>query len=121
MRRLSSPLAAVLLLAAACTDRHPAAPLPPGPAQAPPAAAVLHCSVVVHSGTLACNAVRADARSSARGAILGGQGTYVQLTSSGTSFDAGSGILRSDVTVKNLTSQTLGTADGRTTSPEGVR
>ena len=113
-------LAAALLAVAACTDRNPAAaPEPPSPRD--PSAAVLRCDVDVRAGTLACRPMGARTAPGVSAAILGGQGTNVRLASSGTSYDAGTAILRSDVTVENLTGQALGTNDGTTAAPEGVR
>jgi hypothetical protein len=50
-----------------------------------------------------------------RGArLLGGQEKYVKLASFGTSFDGGTQILSSNVTVQNLLQQNIGTTDGST-------
>ena len=108
-----------MAFAAACADRNPASAPPEAvPAPARPGLE-LRCSVDVRARTLAC--AQPDAAAGARRALLGGQGLYVRLASSGTAYDAGTGILRSDVTVENLTSQLLGTTDGYTPAPEGVR
>jgi len=111
---------AVILPAAACTDRNPAAFQVREPTPAPAGATLLRCSVVVLARTLSCESEGAGVPSALRAVILGGQGTYVHLSSSGTVYD-GSSILRSNVSVENLTSQSLGTEDGHTPSPEGVR
>ena len=52
--------------------------------------------------------------------IIGGQDIYVKLTSSGTSYDSGTEILSSDVTVQNLMQTLIGTTDGATTSGVSV-
>ena len=116
-------LAAALLAFAACTDRNPAG-LPAAESEPvlPPssAAAVLKCTADVRAGTLACLPQGAETPAGVSATILGGQGTYVRLASSGTRYD-GSSVFRTDVTVENLTSQALGTEDGTTPSPDGVR
>jgi len=114
--RLAAALCAV---SAACADRVPSLLPATDPAPAPANAAVLRCTVAVRAGTLACE--RVGPPSAVRGVILGGQGVNVRLASSGTSYDAGTQILRSDVTVQNLTGQALGTTDGYLPAPEGVR
>jgi hypothetical protein len=73
----------------------------------------------VRRATLTC--APASVAPGAAATIIGGQGTNVRLTSSGTSYDEATGIVRSDVTVHNLMAQALGTADGAFPSPEGVR
>ena len=44
--------------------------------------------------------------------MLGGQGTYVGLRSSGVSYNSGTQIFQANVTVQNLTALPLGTPDG---------
>ncbi|HEX6747840.1 MAG TPA: hypothetical protein VF092_11155 [Longimicrobium sp.] len=109
-----------MLASAACADRNPAA-APPAQSPGPAPLGALRCTVDVRAGTLACRAAQPDAAPGVRGAVLGGQGLNVRLASSGTSYDAATEILRSDVTVENLTTQMLGTADGHLPDPAGVR
>jgi hypothetical protein len=109
----------VALLAAACSDRGLSAPSLAAPAPAPASAARRQCTVDVRAATMACE--RAGTASSVRGVVLGGLGVNVLLASTGTAYDAGTEVLRSDVTVQNLTSQALGTTDGQTPDPDGVR
>lgn len=119
-RRLRSLLLAPVLVMAACTDRDPAG-VPQAPAPEPPsgALAMMTCTVAVAAGTLACDGAAVGPGASA--AIIGGQGLYVTLRSSGGSWDPATGTLRTHVTLENLTSQALGTADGVTPSADGVR
>jgi len=118
--RLRAAFCGVLLAAAACVDSNPAAA--PGPIAAPAEShGALSCAVDVRASTLACRPARPETAAGARTTILGGQGVNVRLASSGTAYDAGAGILRSDVTVENLASQMLGTADGLLPDPAGVR
>lgn len=118
--RCAAALGAMIVAAAACSERGPL-PLPvTEPAPASPNAAALRCTVAVRAGTLACEPLRADG-SAARGVILGGQGTNVRLASSGTAYDSTFQLLSTDVTVQNLTAQPLGTTNGYTPAPDGVR
>jgi len=119
-RRHAAAFCAIFALAA-CADRNPIAP-PPGAAPVPAQAlSALRCAVDVRAGTLACRPAQPGPAQGVRGVIMGGQGLNVRLASSGTSYDAGTGILRSDVTVENLTAQMLGTTDGYLPAPAGVR
>jgi hypothetical protein len=105
-----------LCLAAACTDRTAT-----GPELLPPpngAAAALQCRADVRAGTVQCSAPVGAGGASA--AILGGQGVNVRLRSAGISYD-GSTTFRMDVTVENLVGQALGTWDGATPHPDGIR
>ena len=97
--------AALLLLASACVDRNPLSPDGAIPAPAPLAS--IQCTVTVASGTMTC-AQRAPATGGARANIIGGQEIYVKLASSGTSYDSGTQLLSTTVTVQNLLQQTLG-------------
>lgn len=104
------PLALVL---AACADRSPVSPDVQSPA---PAAARLTCTATVRSATVVC---RTDAPAGVRADLIAGEG-YVKLASSGTSYD-GTSTLRTEVTVQNLMPQAIGTTDGVSPAPQGVR
>jgi hypothetical protein len=113
---------ALLLALGACSDRGDpvAAPVPADPMPQP----VLLQSVLCHADrqarTVRCG--QAELPSSARGYILvGGQGLYVQLTSSNVNYDSGTGIFSFDVTVQNLIPQAMATTDGTTGDPAGVQ
>jgi Bacterial Ig-like domain (group 2) len=53
--------------------------------------------------------------------MVGGQGQYVRVTSSNVSYDAALGRFTFDVSLRNLIEQPLGTTDGTTLDPAGVR
>ncbi|HEU4881443.1 MAG TPA: lamin tail domain-containing protein [Longimicrobium sp.] len=56
----------------------------------------------------------------ASGTIVGGQNTYVTLTSTNLAYDAGLDVFSFDVTVQNLMNEAIGTPDGVTPSAAGI-
>lgn len=125
MLRLScrrSRFAPMLMLAAlaACAERSPVAAPVDGPE--PAALAKLTCTVQVRAESLTCTPAAPTTAAGVRGDIIvGWQGVYVRLTSSGVSYNAATGILRADVTVQNLLGQPIGTEDGVTPDSAGVK
>src|SRR5204863_406159 len=130
-RRLKLALAAALVtLAAACRDNGvaPSAVAPTTPSLSAFSAAVT-CQVTVSTTTLACGRATAVATNGIvqntngiEGDVvtLGGQGSYVLLTSSGTHYD-GSSLFTSNVTLTNLLAVPMNTADGTTADAGGVK
>ena len=108
--------AAAALLLAACTDSAPLTPRPPAPA--PIAVRQLDCTASTVQRTVRCGGAGAAWRGDVH---VGGQGTYVQLSSSNVAYNAVSGTFSFDVTVQNLIPQAMGTTDGTTPSGTGVR
>jgi hypothetical protein len=106
-----------LLLLAACTDRDALSPTPPAPEGI--ALARLDCRVSVAQATLQCSPAALSTGGALGQKIIGNQDIYVKLASSGTSYDSGTEILQSNVTVQNLISQSMGT-DGLTVSGVNV-
>lgn len=116
--------ALLCVLLAAC-DRAPtgSAARPPagGPAPESPALGRLDCTLTVGTGALACTAPP-PGTGPASGLVVGGpNGTYVQLTASGHVYTPVDSLFLVDVTVQNLLFQALGTTDGTTADPAGVR
>ncbi|HEY0038082.1 MAG TPA: lamin tail domain-containing protein [Longimicrobium sp.] len=108
-----------LALLAACADR---GPLEPDPATAPlPNTQRFECIARVHERTVTCAAPAPVSPSLRRGAIIGGQGQFVKLTTTNVAFDAGTGIFSGDVTVQNLLPYAMGTQDGVSPDPAGIR
>jgi hypothetical protein len=106
---------AAVLAAGACED--PATPTVPTE-DAAPLRGVIACRADVPAGTISCQRSTPDpAPGLALSSIVGGQGTYVQLTSGNVSYT--SGIFEADVTVQNLIAQPMGTPDGTTVT--GIR
>lgn len=117
LRRLWVLPAAALLLAG-CSDEGPVAP---GGAGAGESVEYLTCEVDLRGGGVSCSGSEAGLEGGALGAIIGGQGVYVELASSNVSYDPGTEVFSSDVTVKNLGNQIIGTTDGVTPHADGIR
>ena len=111
------PLLATALVLAACADAtDPARPddtvAPDGPA----ALLAVSCTASRQAGTVSCGA---PVQTGARGVIIGGQHQFVELASSNVAVVADSFMF--DVTVTNLIPQPIGTTNGTTVDPAGVR
>jgi len=79
----------------------------------------ISCTVTPASGAMQC---RDDlSTGAAEGLITGRQSERVYLTAANHTYDAGTGAFSIDVTVQNLIPQTLGTTDGITLDPGGVK
>lgn len=120
--------------AIACTEDVPTAPKATDPTQPTTSArpsdpsraiAILQCrgnlpNLEVNCGGLA-GRTRGPGPNISDDIILGGQNVFVKLTSSNVAYNAGTGRFTFDVTVQNLIEQALGTTDGTTLDPDGVR
>ncbi|HEU4881720.1 MAG TPA: hypothetical protein VFT45_05730 [Longimicrobium sp.] len=115
MRTFAAVPAALLLLAAACSDL-PTATLPT-PQSAPPGTfrAELSCTASIASRQVACAAAdAADGSASRPSLIIGGQNVYVRLEATGAGYNPSDSIFQIDVTVQNLMTQTFGASDDET-------
>jgi alpha-tubulin suppressor-like RCC1 family protein len=113
--RLATRLVCAALLAA-CADRHPSAPQPEVPTGAPRTVrAQLRCEVRVDAGTMRCR----PAGGAARAVILGNGTGAVSIAGQVVSDDSVS--LTLSVYVENYLTRALGTTDGTTLHPDGVR
>lgn len=121
-----------ILFAAGCTDTTAPAVHAPPPIAATdhrPPLASLTCTASVQQRTVACTSPDAGTSGVARDVvidgepaldvIIGGQNQYVTLTSSNPQVVLDTFAI--DVTVKNLIPQPIGTSNGTTTDPAGVR
>ena len=138
-RSRAALLAAILAMLTQCTDRSLVDPTTAPEVTAPYGPVALKCRAAVRPAQLSCTsaggskaapatagAVRAaplPSRLSAEGlppsVILGGQGTNVLLT--GDNITVKEATFGFDVTIQNLIRQAIGTTDGTTVAPEGVR
>lgn len=81
--------------------------------------AQLDCTVSTREKTLSCGSP--STAGDARSLIVGGQGTFVSLQASNHAYESSDRVYSFDVTVQNLIPQALGTTDGTTVDPAGVR
>jgi hypothetical protein len=72
------------------------------------------------SGALSCKDLRPGVGQGS-GVLIGGQNTFLKLTSSNVSYNGGTGIFQFDVTVQNLMNEAIGTPDGTVPDPEGIQ
>ncbi|HEX2203345.1 MAG TPA: hypothetical protein VHG91_08605 [Longimicrobium sp.] len=128
-RARAAAAAALALLAAACTDRsQPAGPTGPdgegpgtGPGDPPVTIRTLACTGDVRTRRVSCDEQQPSTGEAAGDIILGHQDDVVKLASSNVNYDAGTTAFTFEVTVRNLIPQPLGTTDGTTLSPNGVK
>lgn len=126
-RALAARAALLAMLGAvACTDNSPTGPRPgatPGPGgEGGPATtiAALTCTATMPSGSVTCEPAT-PGTGPADGLIVGNQGVYVNLTSTSLNYNAGTGSFTFQSTLQNLIEQPLGTTDGTTPDPGGIR
>ncbi len=81
----------------------------------------LLCTVQVADAQVSCGVPSTAADGSVSRDIIGGQNTFVKLTSSAVSYNGGTGLFQFDVTVQNLLVEAIGTADGVTPNVAGIR
>ncbi|MDH3569855.1 MAG: Ig-like domain-containing protein, partial [Gemmatimonadota bacterium] len=115
LTRTITPLVAILL-AGACDD--PTIPTAPTEDTAP-LPQVIACRAEVAAGTVLCQGLQSDPVPGLSLSVIVGN-PHVRLASDNVSYD-GSAVFQADVTVQNLIGQALGTTDGTTLDPEGVR
>jgi hypothetical protein len=126
LRRGSSLLGAALTFAAAaCADRaNPLAPTP-GPGTGTPGAPItvqaLECSASRAALTVRCSPLRPNQSGASGNIIVGSQGVFVQVTTSGVAYNAGTGQFTFNTTLQSLIEQPMGTTDGTTLDPSGIR
>jgi hypothetical protein len=110
-------LATAALVLAACADTNPLRPDAVAGPEPVTLETTLACTVSTVSRTLTCGG--APSTGGASGVIMGGQGVNVTLTSSNGAVEVDTFAI--DVTVTNLIPQALGTTNGSTADPAGVR
>lgn len=125
-RVLRSALLTTLLAGAACTDRgspvQPEVPPPSGgPGGTPVTLAALDCTASVGARTMSCAPAEPEGAGVSADIIVGGQNVYVRLSSANVAYNGGTGQFTMDVTLENLIEQAMGTTDGSTLDPSGIR
>jgi len=118
---LSVISAALIVAQAGCIEHD--APLAPTPGEEPGGReellASLNCRMVVRSGEMSCTLAEPAPSAGVTPVVLGGQGTYISLEASNVAYEGE--VFRADVTVRNLINQPLGTEDGLSVHPDGIR
>ena len=120
--RLMIPAVLSAVALAACADQQPVAPsMGAGDPVAPPQVSSIQafeCTGTT-SGTLSCKTPGPTLSPS--GVVIGGQNTFLKLTSSNVSYTPGTEIFQFDVTVQNLMNEAIGTPDGTVADPDGIQ
>jgi hypothetical protein len=115
------------MTALACTDRsNPVAPPggePPGGTTGNPAIplAQLTCSANVTARTVACTRPETGPEGARADILYGGQDVFVVSTTSNVNYDAGTQKFTFNLKLRNLLRQAIGTTDGVTADPSGVK
>jgi hypothetical protein len=131
MRRLwrhpgwAAAVVAGIAIAAACSDRtDPVTPKPGGGGKAAPGKpipiAAVGCVADVARRTVTCDRPPGADRLP-RYLIIGGQNVYVTVSTANVSYDPSTTAYTFDLRLRNLIPQSLGTTDGSTLDPSGVR
>lgn len=98
----------------------PTAPIGPPTESTPVALAEVKCTADRVAKTVACGPVMPTENVSGD-IIVGGQNIYVALVSSNVNYVAASSSFTFDVALRNLIPQPLGTSDGSTADPQGIK
>lgn len=126
-RVLRATAAFALLAAGACTDKSSPlgpdgkTPPPTGPGAPPTTLAALDCTANKSTLAVSCVPAASQAGTAAGDIIVGNQNLYVRLVSSGITYNVGTGQFTFQATLENLIEQPLGTVDGTTPDPVGIR
>jgi hypothetical protein len=119
--------ALAVLAAAACTDKSSplgpdgGTPPPTGPGAPPTTLAALDCTANKQTLAVTCGPAASQAGTVAGDLVVGNQNVYVRLVSSNIAYNGGTGQFTFDATLENLIEQPLGTVDGTTLDPAGIR
>jgi len=118
--------AAVAAAVMACSDRNqPTAPRPEDPGGRPPgdpiALALLACSASVSAHTVTCKPPETAPANARADIMYGGQDIFVVSTTSSVNYDAGTHKFTFNLKIRNLLRQAIGTTDGVTADPSGVK
>jgi hypothetical protein len=121
-RLRGTPLVASLALLVGCHDYLPTAPVVTTPVPIASAAdrTAMQCRMDMKQRALSCITLPKPGTTTPGvlgDRIVGGQDVYVKLASSNTSYDGGTEILASDVTLQNLSRFSMGTTDGMAVAP----
>lgn len=124
--RRTAAAAAALLLAAACTDRSPVTPggggeKEPGEGGKPLYMVAVTCRADVRAGLVKCDPASREDAGPAADLVVGGQDRYIALHPGSSNYDHSTSTYELNMSVRNLIPQALGTEDGVTLDPGGVK
>ena len=126
--RLFTALGLAAVAAAACTDR--TGPLEPGQTpgggpgtggKPPSVTLTLDCRADIRARSVTCAAPAPRTGGASADLIYGGQNKYVLLTSSSVDYDSTTHKFKFNVSLRNLLRQAIGTTNGTTADPSGVK
>lgn len=115
--------ALVALAATGCTERGDPVAVPEPAPKAPrePVLDAVACHAVVATGEVRCERPSPPGGAANASIIVGGQGSFVKVSTKNVAYDGGAGRFTFDLTLQSLIPQPIGTADGTTPDPDGVR
>jgi hypothetical protein len=100
----------------------PGKPTTPSPTPGTPVPIVaVECTGNLPNKTVTCGKQTPADGSANADVVVGGQNVYVKVTSSGAAYNSGTGQFTFNVTLQNLIQQPMGTTNGTTLDPNGVR
>ena len=120
MRNIQRPLARLCALSAvvtACADSAPTGLVDARQVDPPSAAVAVSCTGSRVAKTVSCSE---NLPAGLSAGIIGGQNTYVKITTSNVSYDAGTQTFRFDATIQNLLNESIGTPAGGVVAPMGT-
>lgn len=120
MRNLQRPLTRLCLLSAvitACTDSAPTGLVDAEPIDKPSATVAVNCTGSRISKTVSCGEQLPTGLSAG---IIGGQNTYMKVTTTNVSYDAGTQTFRFDATIQNLINESIGSVVEGVADPAGT-
>jgi hypothetical protein len=120
MRNPQWPLARLCLLSAvitACTDSAPTGLVDVQLVDRPDANVAVSCTGSRVTKTVSCGE---ELPAGLGAGIIGGQNTYVKITTSNVSYDSGTQTFRFDATIQNLLNESIGTPAGGVVAPMGT-
>jgi hypothetical protein len=117
--RLASAVMVSILVA--CGDRSIANPLHAAPDAHSEPLLALTCTASIARSSVSCESAPNAGGTTASRNIIGGQNTFVKMTSSNVSYDPCTALFEFDVTVQNLLNEALGSPDGVLADTSGVR
>lgn len=116
-QRVFAGLCVLPLVIAACTDSAPTGLIDARLVERPVATVAVSCTGSRVAETVSCGEQLPAGLSAV---VIGGQNTYVKVTTSNVSYDAGTQTFRFDATIQNLLNESIGTPAADVVAPTGT-